>query len=506
MGITALAVVLRLLGLDFQSFWNDEIYSLAMAGTSLAESLELVGRDVHPPLYFLTLHAWVALFGNSEFSVRLLSALASVLAIPALFRLGRRLLGVRAGLVAAAICAVSTFQIYYAQEARSYALASFLAILSMDAFSEWHARGLRGARRLGPWIYYVAATSALLYTHYFGILVVVAQNAWLVGVFLIHRARRRKAARLPGDARSSAARAELRAWLGAQLALAAIFAAWIPVLFQQTGSVGSGDFWIQEPGSYMLGRSLLIFISLHPPPWGFLIPWSLLLRNFLVFSLVFASIAHFFGGRLTQRPLHDSRYAGEGGTVAERVGSAEIAPVASWTLLATWLLLPALLAFALSTFSLNVYTHRNLIVSSPALFLLIGGLFARLPGRVLPALLLAAALAPSVSLYPWYYGSVHKAQWREMATWLQARAEREDGFVFDAPFIRRNYDFYRGARDYYFVDARQKRAPRRERIWLIRAHQAADERRIPAAVEAWGYQTEQPQRFVDIEVYLYERR
>ena len=170
------------------------------------------------------------------------------------------------------------------------------------------------------------------------------------------------------------------------------------------------------------------------------------------------------------------------------------------------MILPALLAFALSALSINVYTHRNLIGSSPALFLLIGALFARLPGRLLPALLLAAATAPSVSFYPWYYGSVHKGQWRETTVWLSEHSKPEDGFVFDAPFNRRNYDFYRGARDYHFVDVRQKRKPRLRRIWLIRAHQDANEHRIEQAVKAWGYRTSRPQRFKDIEIFLYERR
>jgi mannosyltransferase len=240
-GISALALALRLFRLDFQSFWSDEIGSLAMAGATLAESLERVGADVHPPLYFVLLHFWVALFGNSEFAVRVFSALPSALAVPVLFRLGRRLLGARAGLVAAGICALSTFQIYYAQEARSYALASFLAILSMDAFSAWRPGERAGGHRSRNALYYVVATSALLYTHYFGIFLVAVQNLWLIGSHFWGRAAK------PTSDETSVAR--FGGWLGAQLVVAALMVPWLPTLFGQTDLVGGGDFWIREPVS-----------------------------------------------------------------------------------------------------------------------------------------------------------------------------------------------------------------------------------------------------------------
>ena len=506
-GVTALAFALRLYHLDFQSFWSDEIFSLELAAPTLVDSLGRVARDVHPPLYFLALHIWVSLFGTSEFSVRLLSALPSALVIPLLFRLGCRLLDVRTGLVAAAICAVSMFQIYYAQEARSYALMTLLAVLSMDAFTQWDAKRRAVLPSRGSWLYYVAATSALLYTHYFGIFVLAVQNLWLIGSWLVARRQTGTFARPTG--RVAGSFSGLGAWLGAQLALVVLLLAWLPVLVGQM-DLAAGGFWIEQPTENALVRTLMISLSLQPPPWGWPLawtPWPSLLRNVALLAAVFATLAYFLGATGQSGSRGGSREGGEAGAGGSGAG---ISTLASCSLLGLWLALPALSALALSAFSINVYTHRNLIASSPALFLLIGAVVTRLPGRVLPAILLAAALVPSATLYPWYYGEAHKTQWREMAAWLGERAEPGDGFVFDAPVIRRNYDFYRGASDYHFVDmralSRQGRKSQRRRIWLVRALQAKGEHRIQEIVEAWGYGAGSPQRFKDIEVFLYERR
>ena len=55
--------------------------------------LDILGSDVHAPLYFLLLKAWSALFGQSEYALRSLGATISLLCIPALFWLARPALG-----------------------------------------------------------------------------------------------------------------------------------------------------------------------------------------------------------------------------------------------------------------------------------------------------------------------------------------------------------------------------------------------------------------------------
>ncbi|MEM4723700.1 MAG: glycosyltransferase family 39 protein [Candidatus Hadarchaeum sp.] len=73
--ILLLALSLRLFRIEAQSLWNDEGTSVALAARDLGAITRGAANDIHPPLYYYVLHLWIKLFGNSELSVRSLSAL-----------------------------------------------------------------------------------------------------------------------------------------------------------------------------------------------------------------------------------------------------------------------------------------------------------------------------------------------------------------------------------------------------------------------------------------------
>ncbi len=79
--LVGLSAVLRINGIDHQSFWIDEIASLSMAQDELTGDFSRLRSDVHPPLYFLLLGLWTDSFGFSETAVRMLSVLPSLAAI-----------------------------------------------------------------------------------------------------------------------------------------------------------------------------------------------------------------------------------------------------------------------------------------------------------------------------------------------------------------------------------------------------------------------------------------
>jgi mannosyltransferase len=135
--ILLLAAALRFYRLAGQSLWSDEGNSVALAQAGLAEIAARTALDIHPPLYYWLLHFWMRLFGQSEVAVRSLSAVAAVLLVAVIYQVGARLFGRRAGLMAAFIAAVSPFQVYYAQEARMYALLALLGALTVWATVEW---------------------------------------------------------------------------------------------------------------------------------------------------------------------------------------------------------------------------------------------------------------------------------------------------------------------------------------------------------------------------------
>ena len=130
--IMLLAAVLRLYDAGVEGFWKNELFSVVWSrqpvGFLLGEGLRL---ETNPPLYYVLLKFWMALAGESEFAVRLPSVIAATLAVPLTYVLGRELLGTRAGLWGAGLLAVTPVQIYFAHEARAYALLPMFALLAM---------------------------------------------------------------------------------------------------------------------------------------------------------------------------------------------------------------------------------------------------------------------------------------------------------------------------------------------------------------------------------------
>ena len=171
LALLLLASALRFHRLGEQSLWYDEGVAYAHSLRTLPELIPLLQRNVHVPAYFAALGWWQDLTGSSEFALRALSALFSILSVAWTYALGRRLYHPVAGLAAAALVALNSFSIYYAQEARMYAMLTAVAAASM-----WLCAGLLQGRRQS--IIALGLTNALgIYTHMAFALVIAAQIA-----------------------------------------------------------------------------------------------------------------------------------------------------------------------------------------------------------------------------------------------------------------------------------------------------------------------------------------
>ncbi|HBY95036.1 MAG TPA: hypothetical protein DEP84_13935 [Chloroflexi bacterium] len=179
-----LSFALRAYHLDFQSFWSDEGISLLRASEPLGEMLRTMPVE-HAPGYFVLLHFWLRLTGESDFAVRFLSLSPSVLAVVLAYRLAADLGNRRAGLIAALLLATNTFQVWYAQEARMY---SWLLATSLGSVWLLWLMLRTTAGRLRPAVYglgYTSLTAATIYLHHYGFLVPLT-HAVFVPVWLWH--------------------------------------------------------------------------------------------------------------------------------------------------------------------------------------------------------------------------------------------------------------------------------------------------------------------------------
>jgi uncharacterized membrane protein len=167
-----------------RGIWLDEAISIHQARLSLHDLFRnLYYGDRQPPLHHLALWLTIRAFGHGEFAVRLPSLIAGTVVIPVLYELGRELYDRRTGLVAAAFAAASPLLIWYSQEVRMYEFVALFGLLALLT----QLRAIRNGTMLN-WAAYILATAALLWSHYFGLLLIAMQQLIFIGV-LVHRRR-----------------------------------------------------------------------------------------------------------------------------------------------------------------------------------------------------------------------------------------------------------------------------------------------------------------------------
>ncbi|MBI2953543.1 MAG: glycosyltransferase family 39 protein [Chloroflexi bacterium] len=180
--ILLVAFAVRVFWLGNQSLWTDEGYSWAHTNGSLRDVFERVRiATSQAPFYFLLLWGWRHVFDATEIGLRSLSVVTGTLAVWLTWLVADRILGRRGALWAGLLSALSPLWVYYAQDARPYALSSALAagtfLFALEAFQK---RSIRFGWAFG----YALVAAASVWTHY------LAAFGVLATVLVVHRARR----------------------------------------------------------------------------------------------------------------------------------------------------------------------------------------------------------------------------------------------------------------------------------------------------------------------------
>ena len=175
--VFVLAVGLRFFHLEYSSLWADELATWYDAWQPSFHDFwhTYVWLEMTPPLFFVAEFLVSRVLPAAEWAVRLPAVLFGLGFVAAVglfaYELGGR--GRAAGLIGAAVAATSYRAIYMSQEARAYSLMYLLAALSCWAWLRLRSSGrLRGSGAL----LYVVLAVALAYTHYYGVVMVMAQG------------------------------------------------------------------------------------------------------------------------------------------------------------------------------------------------------------------------------------------------------------------------------------------------------------------------------------------
>jgi hypothetical protein len=124
--IFIIGTYLRLHELGKDSLWFDEMSGIYL---SMAPALSII-QNLQFPLHFLFTH-FALYFGENATIVRLPSAILGTLSIPLIYLVGKNIYGKDVGLTSAFLLSISTYHIYYSQNARAYSQVVFFSLLTL---------------------------------------------------------------------------------------------------------------------------------------------------------------------------------------------------------------------------------------------------------------------------------------------------------------------------------------------------------------------------------------
>jgi mannosyltransferase len=396
--IVLVGLFLRLWGLGQKSIWLDEIWSITVARMPLHSVIwSIRNQDPNASLYYLVLHYWIAL-GQSEFMVRLMSALAGAATLAVLYILGEHLFNKRVGLMASALLAINLYHIQYSQEARSYALVVLLVSLSSLLFVK--AIEHQGTKYLAPYIF---VSALAVYAHVFGVLVISAQCASLILLQTYQVPWKKMAASM--------------------VATGALVLPAAALLYERT-------------------KVPFVKLSWVPPPS---------IRRVYDLFYAFAGNASYYGVEVRKAPggkvllLVFVIACVAGSWIAIRTLRSEGRSLASWKvgLLLCWAFLPVIINVIVSLGQQSMFLTRYMLISLPAFSLMAGLGIDRLKSRYAVTAILALIFAVQMAGVPQYqaYRSEYK-EWSTATDYMLSNSRSGDGAIFALAHGRLLFQYY----------------------------------------------------------------
>lgn len=174
-GLLVAAIFTRFYRLGFRPLWLDEAISYYRAFLPIPNLLKTsYFWDVHPPTYYLILHAFLRL-GHSESILRLFSAICGTAAIPAVYFYSKKITDRKAATITTFFLTLSLFHIIHSQQVRVYAFFFLICLFSMIFFQNVLSMG-----RKRDWMLWACISIFNFYVHYFALILLALQVMYLI--------------------------------------------------------------------------------------------------------------------------------------------------------------------------------------------------------------------------------------------------------------------------------------------------------------------------------------
>lgn len=433
LAITVLGFALRVLWLDRQSLWYDELFTVWASRLPLRGLLDAVAADSQTPwLPYVLLHWWPGVSGG-EFALRLYAVFPGTLAIVAAWRLARVFMRPAQANLAALLMATSPFLISRSQEVRGYTWYLLFGILASYFFmrlsygKRWDKAG------------YLVSLSLTLLAHYYGVFLLLAHGITWLGWRRLYRMRLWPVA--------AGVALALLVWWSAVVVASAGFS--VPARPALPPTVGVGRPSSEWSSVVQEARALLQQAPSSVPVVGLLTrsdkqtadratsgaqktsTWKRLSGRTVFEVASQMALGGEFGSGVATRPswwnLMAAFYLA---TVGVAVFLGRHAP-GFWPLV-TWVLAPGVAVYVIDRMTAMGFEARYLILIAPFVILLVA--LGAAQARVRWAVALILLTLNAVGLWT-YYHSPYDARddWRSLVAMLQAQQEPGDGlFAFPA--------------------------------------------------------------------------
>jgi mannosyltransferase len=384
-----LALGLCLYDLTTRSLWLDEAAAAAIAsqhGGAFGAALAHDGGNMLG--YYGLLHVLIGWFGSGAFVIRFPSAVATVVTVACAGALALRLFGRRTAVWTGILAATSLTLVYWGQDARGYAAMVALITASFIPFVALLERGASWR----PWVAYVVLMTAAVYAGLEAALVIPAQL-----VLLVWRRDR---------------------WRSVLSAAGAVALLCVP-LGVLAASRGSGQlFWVPAPSFRVVRQVVQALTSAGLQPDFYTSTTTAL----LILSLVLVLAGGAAAVRQTVRTGRD----------------AAVGPI----LIVSWLVVPVVLAAIESAVGQSIFQARYLLVSLPAVSLLIAWAASntRMPRALVLVTMMALIALRILQLVPAY--GVSSENWRGATAYVVSHRHRGDCIAFYPLDNRQAFRYY----------------------------------------------------------------
>jgi mannosyltransferase len=417
--ILLLATVLFGYRMESEGLWLDELTSIQDVDQGL---LALYRENQLRPLYYLLLKVWIQ-FGRSDAWLRSLSVIFALISVYLLYRLGKRLLSAREGLIAALLLTVSPLFINHAQEIRMYVVSLCLGlagtIFLADVLLTERAEIPRH-RALAGWSMFRLLA-----------ILTVPLNVTLLlpdTLILFLRFRRERASLI-----------RIALWLGVLGLL------WIPSLLSVIQEVApDSTFANHHPDAKPPGADRIVRLLKFLTVWPFAAERNAIAASFYkVFTLLVAGL---MGAAL--------------------IKNRSKSPALVW--LCAWFVLPLCLILGFSYLSIPIWVNRYMLFVSPYLFLLLAAGFTRLwqqwkvAAVVMGMVYLIAAGGGLVN----YYSVQERPDYKFNIATLEANEQPGDTLVWSYFYLKPLKHYYDGNMEVHWRPIRDVKTLGDAKTWV----------------------------------------